>query len=186
MGNKKTKGKPDTIKSPEERQKLILPLLGTMTIEDIAKRINVCEKTLYTDLKAIREERDLIHPELVQHVAEEQFNRLSSLVRLNYKDLVDMRIKLEFYAHAVDDGGDDLDDNKKKYEKLYMDYFKLQYQYRLSEDQLTKFLRAVGRYSPEINIQNIETQNTGITVVFAKGLEDAPKPKKEREINPGH
>lgn len=155
--------------------------MGTTSIEKIADRLKTDVRTIYRDLADIRLERDLIHPDLINHVAEEQFNRLASLVRLNYKDTVSMREKVEFYELAIADGAEDLTEVKKQYNEALNNFWKTQYQYRLAEDQLTRFLKATRLYDPDINIQL--GGNTQIVVQMPDMGGVVPDKKKAKEVN---
>jgi hypothetical protein len=147
-----------------QKKRYLLNHLGIMTIENIANELDCSEEWIYKMLKGIRKERDLIHCELVKTSAEEQFNRLNNNAKLAFTELMKERQKIM-------QGGDD---NKLyKYNRMYIE----------AETALTKFLKAIGLYQPDLTIHTGPQQ--AIQVVFEGMYKPLPKPpkKKEKQVN---
>ena len=162
-----TKAKKKKFSAPEKKS-YVLDHLGTMTYEKMAQHLECSEDNIYLILRQIREDRDgtLINKDIVQVSAEEQFNRLNTQAKLSFSNL------MKEYQ-TVQQGGPDA--------KIYM-YTRI---YNEAERSLTQFLKAVGLYQQDININTGDTDNS-ITVVFAPGMQDTvdKKVKKTREVNP--
>jgi len=172
------KGSTNKTWTPVKRKQYVLEHLGTMTNEQLANRIECGVDNVYKILQSIREERDLIHHELIQTSAEEQFNRLNNNTKLSFNDLMSYRKKVQDKRQVALSNGDpeEVDDSKMyTYNRIYIE----------SERELTKFLKGVGLYNPEILVQNIENQNSGpvINVSFPEGMQDEVSRKKLKEVN---
>jgi len=172
----------------EKEKALILRLLGRYPKhEDLIAKAGLSKTTFYSRLNEIKEEIDIIPKDLISTIAVEQFNQLSTKMNINWEYFKEAQAEYERIRHLEYNGDDpqELINHLRAVEYAEKQLLQWQMQHSYTMKDLIHFLKAIGKYNPDILVQNIENQNSGpvINVSFPEGMQDEVSRKKLKEVN---
>lgn len=182
--------------------------LGTMTYRVMAEKLQLSEDRIWQISAELRKERELITKELVSTKAEEQCNRLNMNTVAAWADVMNLRNRIsKLRDKSMDLEGQKHQDIGNKQgirtqlsdvqaelavaERNLFDYTRA---YTDSENSLTRFLKAVGIYQPDIKVEDNRVQVLNLNLEnalksvredygdeMAKKLEDQLKAQRQRK-----
>jgi len=172
MYNKLT---PKQLELTKRQEKILGFLFKGCKHSEIVKKIRVSEPTFYKELKEIKDKCGIIPEEIIAEMALEQIRQLRKKLEMTWEDLLNARAD---WLEEKDKRG--TDEHMDKREQMLEDkYVRMQMQHSFAMRDIINFKKAVGVYSPDINIQTGTQQP--LTVVF-QGMEKGHR-KKEKQIN---
>jgi len=172
----------------EKEKALIVRNLGKYPKhQELMRKLGIKEKTFYNRLTEIKAEIDIIPKDLVATIAVEQYNQMSTKMNINWQYFIEAQEEYERVRHSTYDPENDqeilLHMRAVEYAEKQLLQWQMQHSYAMKD--LIHFLKAIGKYNPDILVQNIENQNSGpvINVTFPEGMQDDVSRKKLKEVN---
>jgi len=178
-----------TTKDQIEKEKaLIIENLGIYPNKDnLMKALKLPRTTFYRRLKEIQEDHGLLPPDHCSLTAISQFNQAVARADKyweHYWGAEEEFARVKSMPTPEDDPQDMLA-HLRALEYAKKEVIDWGFQYECAFKALIYLLKSLGKYNPDILVQNIENQNSGpiINVSFPEGMQDDVSRKKLKEVN---